>query len=145
MSSQLSQPDYLAALEYAQQKTGQQLVGCFVSELFHAINAKLAEAAKRPIAELADLPACLDTPEFRATFTEYIQWRRREKKPKWSAAQIRRNFAKWSAWGSADTVIALNQAMDAGWQGVFAPKGNDKPSNRQSTNRQPRYQGDGRF
>lgn len=73
------------------------------------------------------IPPFLDTPEFRAAWDEWKQYRSSKGKPITALAAVKQ-LAKCDKWGSAIAVIAINEAIANDWQGLFEPK--DKANGR---------------
>lgn len=67
-----------------------------------------------------DIPQRLDQEIFKASWAQYVQYRKELKKPLTSIG-ANRIFHKLSEWGYSpqEAAMALDQSIDAGWTGVF--------------------------
>lgn len=65
-----------------------------------------------------ELPAVLDTPEFRAAWAEWERYRREIKKALTPSTR-KRQLAKLSGWGVDRAVAAIEASIEHGWQGLF--------------------------
>lgn len=85
-------------------------------------------AAKAPTIEI---PAELNTPEFRAAWESW-QKHRHEKRQKLTPTSTRQQLAKLAAWGADRAAKALLHSIANGWTGIFEPQeqaaGNGKQS-----------------
>lgn len=77
-----------------------------------------------PIAEI-ELPAPLDTPQFRHKWREWCKYRR-ERKPAVSADAARKTFAKLIKVPLASAMQAIDDAISNDWRGIFPER--SKPS-----------------
>jgi DNA-binding MarR family transcriptional regulator len=77
--------------------------------------------ARRTLAPLPDLPARLDTPDFRAAWDEWQQYRRELRKPLTSAT-ARRQLAELAAAGPETAAAMLRQSIGRGWHSIFPLK-----------------------
>ena len=77
-------------------------------------------AAKPTRVEDVPVPSVLDCPEFRAAWSDWLADRKVRKKPVTvRAAELQ--LADFRAWGREDAVLAIQNAIKGGWQGVFRP------------------------
>ena len=68
------------------------------------------------------LPANLDTPEFRTIWSEW-QMHRKEKKHKLTESTRKRQLAMLSEWGVERAIAAINRSITQGWTGIFEDNG----------------------
>lgn len=71
--------------------------------------------------EQTELPDELDTPEFRATWTEWIAHRIEIKKPLLPMS-IKKQLEMLAKAGERKAIESINQSIASGWQGVFEVK-----------------------
>ena len=76
-------------------------------------------------AESATWPKSLDTPEARAALDQWIDYRRREKKPLKTLKTVNALLSKWASKGPARFVAAVNHS-EGNFQGLFEPSGADR-------------------
>ena len=74
-----------------------------------------------------NIPTELDTPEFNTAWNEFLQHRKEKRAPMTPTAQ-KNMFGKFTAWGVASAVAAIDTAISNGWTGVFEPKENNSKS-----------------
>jgi hypothetical protein len=65
-------------------------------------------------------PSDLDTPEFRAAWTDWKQFRK-EIKHGLTAKTIEAQMNKFAKWGLAKSIAAIRKSIENGWQGLFEP------------------------
>lgn len=78
-----------------------------------------------------ELPAVLDTPEFRAAWNDWEQHRREKKKPN-TALSRKQQLKKLANYGPTKAIELIERAILKGWQGIVFPEednrnGNGKP------------------
>jgi hypothetical protein len=88
-------------------------------------NAKTTAARKK--SPPTNIPTELDTPEFNTAWNEFLQHRKEKRAPMTPTAQ-KNMFGKFTAWGVASAVAAIDTAISNGWTGVFEPKQNKSNS-----------------
>jgi len=71
---------------------------------------------------VVEIPKELDSPEFQAAWSEWLQHRREIKKPATPTAQ-RKALAALTVMGPARAIAAINHSVANGWQGIFEPNG----------------------
>jgi hypothetical protein len=64
----------------------------------------------------------LDTPQFRKSWAEWLEYRKQIKKPLSPLSQ-QKQLNKLKFWGSARAVAAINHSIANGWIGIFEPQG----------------------
>jgi hypothetical protein len=64
----------------------------------------------------------LDTPQFRKSWAEWLEYRKQIKKPLNPLSQ-QKQLNKLKFWGSARAVAAINHSIANGWIGIFEPQG----------------------
>ena len=69
------------------------------------------------------LPDALDTPRFKAAWSEWIAYRR-ERKLTCTPRTLTKQLNEAADWGERDAIEAINTSITKGWQGFFKPKGN---------------------
>ena len=74
-----------------------------------------------------EIPANLDTQEFRTAFADFQKHRIEIKKPM-TPTSARKLLASLSKMGSQAAVEAINHSIANGWRGVFAPSRESKPT-----------------
>lgn len=77
-----------------------------------------------------DLPAELNTQEFKEAWAKFVEYRKERKKPIYQVSMV----AKWkqiAAWGVEPAIEAVNNSIANCWQGIFPPT--DK-KNKQANN-----------
>lgn len=84
----------------------------------------------------AELPAELNTPEFRRAWADWER-HRREIRKRLTSGTRRRQLAQCSAWGAHRAVQAIEASITHGWTGLFDPNDKVKTSGKCSTNRGP--------
>ncbi len=70
-----------------------------------------------------EFPEVLNTDEFKALWTEWVKYRKVIKKPM-PITTISRQLKKLESMGVEKAMLALNTAMEKGWQGFHEPDGN---------------------
>jgi hypothetical protein len=88
-------------------------------------NAKTTAARKK--SPPTNIPTELDTPEFNTAWNEFLQHRKEKRAPMTPTAQ-KNMFGKFTTWGVASAVAAIDTAISNGWTGVFEPKQNKSNS-----------------
>jgi hypothetical protein len=74
-----------------------------------------------------EIPACLDTPEFRAAWGEWLSYRH-DRRLTCRPQTLQKQLAFLAALGSASAaVVSVETSIRSGWQGLFKP---DKPNGR---------------
>lgn len=76
--------------------------------------------AEIPAAE--PLPANLDTPAFRAAWSDWHAYRRERKLGKWAARTVKTKLAELAAMGEPAAVQSIQDSIGNGWAGLFPPK-----------------------
>ncbi|MCC6419527.1 MAG: hypothetical protein IT429_14940 [Gemmataceae bacterium] len=69
-----------------------------------------------------EVPACIDTPEFRAAWDRWLTYRR-GRRLTCRAETLQEQLALLASLGPARAVASLTESIRNGWQGVFPPKG----------------------
>ena len=70
----------------------------------------------------ASIPSAIDSPEFRAAWADWCQYRRESghtMKSRTAHAQL----AEMAGWGKVESIAAIRQSIRQGWRGVFKPDG----------------------
>jgi hypothetical protein len=80
-----------------------------------------------------DLPAELDTPEFRTAWTDWEAYRREIRK-KLTPSTRRKQLAKCAALGVERAVLAIDTAIERGWIGFYE---RDERTNRNGKHTRP--------
>lgn len=70
------------------------------------------------------LPDVLDTPEFRAAWTDWLAYRSELGLKPWVARTVQSNFDEWAGWGAARAVEAIRFTMRKQYQGIVEPQRN---------------------
>ena len=65
-------------------------------------------------------PSDLDTPEFRAAWTDWKQFRK-DIKHGLTAKTIEAQMNKFAKWGVTKSIAAIRKSIENGWQGLFEP------------------------
>ena len=68
------------------------------------------------------IPALLDTPEFRAVWADWEQ-HRREKKQAITPTTRKRQLKNMAEIGVVRAIVAIEESISQGWQGIYEPKG----------------------
>jgi hypothetical protein len=71
-----------------------------------------------------DLPFASET--FRQTWADFLEHRKTVKAPM-SDLAAKRILAKCRSWGEPVAIEALDRSIEAGWKGIFPPRGNNEP------------------
>lgn len=69
-----------------------------------------------------EIPAGVDTEEFRASWQDYVLYRREQKLRRLQSRSVRGQFAEFLDWGVDRSIAAIRQTIKKGWQGIFEPK-----------------------
>ena len=78
------------------------------------------ESDKKFNAAEASIPSTIDSPEFRAAWADWCQYRRESghtMKSRTAHAQL----AEMAGWGKVESIAAIRQSIRQGWRGVFKP------------------------
>jgi len=80
---------------------------------------------RKPPTPLIQFPEEIDSPEFRAAWSE---WRthRKEIKHALTPTQERRSLKQLAEWGPVRAIAAIQWSISKGWQGIFEEKQDDK-------------------
>lgn len=73
----------------------------------------------------ASIPSTIDSPEFRAAWADWCQYRRESghtMKSRTAHAQL----AEMADWGKVESIAAIRQSIRQGWRGVFKPDANQR-------------------
>ena len=73
----------------------------------------------------ASIPSTIDSPEFRAAWADWCQYRRESghtMKSRTAHAQL----AEMAGWGKVESIAAIRQSIRQGWRGVFKPDANQR-------------------
>ena len=73
----------------------------------------------------ASIPATIDSPEIRAAWADWCQYRRESghtMKSRTAHAQL----AEMAGWGKVESIAAIRQSIRQGWRGVFKPDANQR-------------------
>lgn len=73
----------------------------------------------------ASIPSAIDSPEFRAAWADWCQYRRESghtMKSRTAHAQL----AEMAGWGKVESIAAIRQSIRQGWRGVFKPDVNQR-------------------
>jgi len=85
-----------------------------------------AKAAKRQEpGEDVEIPASIDTPDFRAAWSEWLAFRREDKRKPLTARSARQQLAQFETCGSVAAVNAIRRSIASGYLGVF-PDGSNQ-------------------
>lgn len=76
----------------------------------------------------------LDTERFRAAWADWCRYRAEARK-KLTPSTMKIQLAKLTRMGEAAAVASIEQSIEQGWAGLFAPKDNSRPSNPDSAAR----------
>jgi hypothetical protein len=95
-----------------------------------------------------EIPAELNTPEFRVAWADWLQHRREIRKPATATAQ-QKQLAALAKMGPARAVAAINHSIGNGWTGIFEAstessrqtKGTNRATNGAYDDRQPTQPG----
>jgi len=78
--------------------------------------------------ELPEIPSNLNTSDFKSTWSEWIEYRKRRAKVRDSHSLFTRQLAWLIQYGPEVAVEILKASMRNEWQGLFPPKGTHSPS-----------------
>jgi DNA-binding MarR family transcriptional regulator len=83
----------------------------------------------KPSKNHQEIPVALNTEEFLKAWTDWTTDRKHRKKPI-SPLAAERQLKKLAEWGAEKAIRAIDNAIAAGWQGLFEPKenGDQQPS-----------------
>jgi hypothetical protein len=87
---------------------------------------------KRPKALPPPIPPNLDTPEFRAAWGRWEQYRRERRKPV-TPSTAARQLELLAGFGPREAVLSIDQSILRGWEGLFKPEDNLFGTNRNGT------------
>ena len=89
-----------------------------------AVSAEPAVKTARAAAlEKVEIPAALNTPEFKKVWVDWHEHLRQKKKDPTNEAQ-KRQLAKCLKWGLTTAINNINHAIEHNWQGLFEPNEN---------------------
>lgn len=74
------------------------------------------------------MPASLKSSAFIETWTEWATYRRREKKVPITPTSAKKQFKQMEETGATAAIMAMEEAMASGWQGVFPKKASSRMS-----------------
>lgn len=94
------------------------------------------DGRKQPAA--VELPANLQTPDFRAAWDRWQQ-HRREKKSPLTPTSTRQQLKQMTAWGPARSIEAIDNSILNGWTGLFEPKDSTDAKHNGRSREQTRY------
>lgn len=72
------------------------------------------------------LPPCLDTPQFRQVWQQWVTYRG-QLKARLVPTTIQKQLKQLEAFGHDGAIASLNRSMSAGWKGLFAPESSGSP------------------
>lgn len=78
-----------------------------------------ADAEKEEEEGKSDLPAALDTPDFRAAWTEWLAYRREAKFQLWRDRTVKAKLGELAEIGSERAIAAIRKSIANGWKGIF--------------------------
>jgi hypothetical protein len=87
-------------------------------------------APRQPLGEIPDLPLSLQTAAMKSTWADFIEHRRKLRKPL-SKLAAERIYACFSKWGEQKSLAAMNHSIMSGYQGIFEPS--DRPGSGTAT------------
>ena len=68
-------------------------------------------------------PEELDTDEFKASWNDYMTYRRLMKMKTLKSASLQAKFKEMASWGHDQAITAISNSIANGWQGIFEPTG----------------------
>lgn len=86
-----------------------------------------------------DFPGPLNTPQFRAAWTEYIAHRKESKLKTLTPRSVTSKLKELSNWGHDAAIESIRLTIANGWHGIFPPKGNpnDRPTRPEDRGQHP--------
>ena len=87
---------------------------------------------KKPPTPLSEIPAELDTPEFRTAWTEWQRHRAEIKEPL-TPTSISKQLKQFAEWGPARAISAIEHTIRKGWQGIR--EDDSRPANGHATDK----------
>lgn len=75
-------------------------------------------------AEETVLPPALDTPEFRAAWVDWFDYRKSSGLSRWVQATVNEQLTEFAEMGTARAIAAIRHTIRKGWKGIFEPNGN---------------------
>jgi hypothetical protein len=75
----------------------------------------------KAIQSAVEIPVSLSTDEFKASWAEWLEYRRLKKK-RVSPPAAKKQLATLAAMGTARAIAAINHSIANDWQGIFEPK-----------------------
>lgn len=82
---------------------------------------------------LPPFPSNLDTPEFRAAWSELLAYRKERKLSSYQNRTVAARLKEMSEWGHDAAIESIRQTIANSYQGVFKPKGNEQGQPAQPT------------
>jgi len=79
-----------------------------------------APGGELPLAQA--MPAELDTPAFRAAWSDWLAYRRQRHLPKLIPKSLDAQLKKLAGWGEPVAIASIRQSIENQWQGLFEPK-----------------------
>jgi biotin operon repressor len=83
--------------------------------------------SKRTIKEPKSISLPFDSDLFQRAWQRWTTYRKQLKKPL-TEASMEMQLAKLRSWGEAAAVQSISNSIENGWQGLFEPKGMEKPT-----------------
>lgn len=68
------------------------------------------------------LPECLDTEAFKATWTEYMAFRKQARQGGFTPIGLSQKWNEMKEWGPEASIKSINETIANGWKGTFYPK-----------------------
>jgi len=76
-------------------------------------------------------PTGIDTSTFRATWSDWLAYRRERKLPAYKPTSLKTQLATLAEWGHDAAIASIRESIRQQWQGLFPPKQSCHPAPRQ--------------
>lgn len=85
--------------------------------------ASSSESSKgSPEGVFVNLPDALSTEQFKATWIEYLAYRKQARQGGFTPIGISQKWKEMEGWGPEASIVSMKTAMANGWKGTFYPK-----------------------